>query len=227
VKRQQRRGAYGDSDLSDTFWTEEERPESVEQPVAQRQVRRPLASTAQDDQLLFEQEILCDHRSHATGTAELRDDDGQVEQGEQEALHARESVGQTSGATQRCRRPGFRATIGISRRTTGSPEEAIQLRADVVACFVDAGKVRGEVLKICESVLETETLSDDDKYWVLATMAEACLGIGDSDRANRKLQEAFAVAPAQWMRESTQGQIDKLRSLMADSPLKFVRADRV
>src|SRR5262245_61115436 len=30
VKRQQRRGAYGDGDLSNAFWTEEERPESVE-----------------------------------------------------------------------------------------------------------------------------------------------------------------------------------------------------
>jgi hypothetical protein len=54
MKRQQRRAAYGDGDFSDAFWTEEERPESVEQPVAPRQVRRPLASAAQDDQLLFE-----------------------------------------------------------------------------------------------------------------------------------------------------------------------------
>jgi hypothetical protein len=30
------------------------------------QVRRPLASTAQNDQLLLEQEILRDHRAHAT-----------------------------------------------------------------------------------------------------------------------------------------------------------------
>jgi hypothetical protein len=30
-------------------------------------VRRPMASTAQNDQLLLEQEILRDHRSHATG----------------------------------------------------------------------------------------------------------------------------------------------------------------
>jgi hypothetical protein len=84
---------YGDGDFSDAFWTEEERPESVEQPVAQRQVRRPLASTAQDDQLLFEQEILRDHRSHATRATQLRDDDGQMKQGEQEVLHARNSVG--------------------------------------------------------------------------------------------------------------------------------------
>jgi len=31
--------------------------------------RRPLASAAQDDQLLLEQEILRDHRSHATESA--------------------------------------------------------------------------------------------------------------------------------------------------------------
>jgi hypothetical protein len=32
--------------------------QNPQQPVAERQVRRPLASTAQDDQLLLEQEIL-------------------------------------------------------------------------------------------------------------------------------------------------------------------------
>ena len=102
MKRQERRGAEADGDLSDSSWTEEERPESAKQPVAPRQVRRPLASPAQDDQLLLEQEILRDHRSHATGATQLRGHDGQVQQGEQEVLHARVSVGQTSGATQRC-----------------------------------------------------------------------------------------------------------------------------
>jgi len=53
--------------------------ESAEQPVAQRQVRRPVASTAQDDQLLLEQEILRDHRSHATRAAQLRGHDSQVQ----------------------------------------------------------------------------------------------------------------------------------------------------
>src|SRR5712691_337851 len=59
MKRQERRGAYADGDLSDSPWSEEERPQCADQPVAQRQTRRPLASTAQDDQLLLEQEILC------------------------------------------------------------------------------------------------------------------------------------------------------------------------
>ena len=51
-----------------------------------------LASTAQDDQLLLEQEILRDHGSRATGATQLRNHDGQVQQAEQEVLHARDSV---------------------------------------------------------------------------------------------------------------------------------------
>jgi hypothetical protein len=43
-----------------------------QQAVAQRQVRCPLASTPEDDELLLEQQIFGDHRPHATGTADLR-----------------------------------------------------------------------------------------------------------------------------------------------------------
>jgi hypothetical protein len=57
----------GDGSLSNAFRTEEDRPESAQQSVARRQVRRPLASTAQDDQLLLEQEILRHHRSDTPG----------------------------------------------------------------------------------------------------------------------------------------------------------------
>src|SRR5712692_9527729 len=139
MKRQERRGAYADGDLSDSSWTEEERPESAEQPVAQRQVRRPLASTAQDEQLLLEQEIFSDHRSHATGATQLRGDDGQVKQGEQEVRHARDSVGQTSGAAQRCLNPGFSERIANPRRTRSrlcarqpTARRAVPLRAEDV-----------------------------------------------------------------------------------------------
>ena len=50
-------------------------------------------------------------------TAVHADSDGQVKQGEQEVLHARDSVGPTSGATQRCLKPGCSERIGNSRRT--------------------------------------------------------------------------------------------------------------
>ena len=117
MKRQERRGAYADGDLSDSSWAEEECPEAEQQPVTRCQAWRPLARTAQDDQLLLEQKILRDHRSHATGATQRRGHDGQVKQGEQEGLHARDSVGPTSGATQRCLKPGCSKRIGNSRRT--------------------------------------------------------------------------------------------------------------
>ena len=48
------RGAEGDGDLSDTSEAEEERTESAEEPVAQRQAGRPPATATKHDQLLLE-----------------------------------------------------------------------------------------------------------------------------------------------------------------------------
>ena len=57
------------------------------------------------------------HRSHATGATQRRGHDGPVKQGQQEVLHARDSVGQTSGDTQRDLNPRFSERMGNSRRT--------------------------------------------------------------------------------------------------------------
>jgi hypothetical protein len=102
VKRQERRGAQADGDLPDSSWTEEERRQSANPPVAQRELRRPLATTTKHDQLLLEHEMLGDHGSHATGAAQLRSHNGEVQQSDQEVLHARVRVGQRPGAMQRC-----------------------------------------------------------------------------------------------------------------------------
>ena len=88
MKRQERRGADGDGDLADACGTEEERPESAEQPVGQPQVRRSMAATAKYEELVFEQEILRNDRSDTTGTTQLCNDDGEVKQSEQEVVHA-------------------------------------------------------------------------------------------------------------------------------------------
>ena len=52
-----------------------------------------------------------------TGATQRRGHDGQVKQGEQEGLHARDSVGPMSGATPRGLNPGSSERIGNSRRT--------------------------------------------------------------------------------------------------------------
>ena len=79
MKCEECRGAEGDGDLFDASGAEEERPESAQEPIAHRQTGRPPAATTKHDQLLLEHEILRDHRSHATGTTQLRGHDGQVE----------------------------------------------------------------------------------------------------------------------------------------------------
>ncbi len=98
-------------------------------------------------------------------------------------------------------------------------------RAEAVADFVQAERVRKEVLPICEKVLQDADLPVADKYWVMATMAEAYLGVGGEASAEQKFQEASSVATAQWMRDSTREQMEKLRGLLADSPLKYIKTD--
>ena len=65
-------------------------------------------------------------------------------------------------------------------------------RAEAIADFVQAKRVRQEVISICGSLLKEENLPEDDKYWAMASLAEAYVGIGDEANAQQKLQEAFA-----------------------------------
>lgn len=97
-----------------------------------------------------------------------------------------------------------------------------ETRADAVADFIEAQRVRREVLAICEEELADGSLSDESRYWVIATMAEAYLGIGDEAQAEKRLKDAASVASENWMTESIKEQMSKLRSLLADSPLKYV-----
>jgi MAP3K TRAFs-binding domain len=98
-------------------------------------------------------------------------------------------------------------------------------RAEAIADFIQAQRTRKEVLSICESKLEHEQLNDSGKYWVLATMAEAYLGLGMDDLAEQKLREAFGISTPSWMKKTTEDQLNRLRSLLSKSPLKYVREE--
>jgi hypothetical protein len=103
-------------------------------------------------------------------------------------------------------------------------------RAEAIADFVQAERVRREVLDICEAEMKDGGPPGyGQKYWVLATWAEALLGTGDEEGAQRKFEEACAVLPDpqkdKWMRESTEEQMGKLRELLKESPLKYVKND--
>jgi len=100
---------------------------------------------------------------------------------------------------------------------------------EAIADFVQARRVRQEVISICNQWLDSNPLSVRPpagsklaviRYWVLATLAEAHIGLEEDALGQQRLEEAFAAAPEQWMKKSTQDQLDKLKALLATSPLK-------
>ena len=59
-----------------------------------------------------------------------------------------------------------------------------------------------------------ETTLRDEKYWLTATHAESLIALGDNS-GEALMQEAIASAPAPWMAQTTQSQLDRLRRLLA------------
>jgi hypothetical protein len=101
--------------------------------------------------------------------------------------------------------------------------------AESVADFVQARRVRREVISICNQWLESNpppapllpgSKYPEKRYWVLATLAEAQIGLEEGAMGQQRLEEAFAAAPEDWMKQSTQEQVTKLKTLLTASPLK-------
>jgi hypothetical protein len=106
--------------------------------------------------------------------------------------------------------------LNVRAANTSNPAEAI-------ADFVQAERIRREVIDICQEWLKSESPAGDAKYWVNATLAEAYFGIGDEAEGQRILDLAFAMASAEWMKDSTRDQLAKLKPMLADSPLKHLK----
>jgi tetratricopeptide repeat protein len=106
-------------------------------------------------------------------------------------------------------------------------------RAEAIADYVQAQRIRRKVIDVCERWLDAEASKPGEAsgylkqktYWVKASIAEAYVGIGDDARGQAALKEALAIVPAKWMQESTETQITKLRDLLANSPLKYINTD--
>jgi hypothetical protein len=95
--------------------------------------------------------------------------------------------------------------------------------ADAITDFVLAHRTRADVLEICKTKLEFLKDSEQtrgERYWILVTMAEACLGLEDAARCEKYLEEAKKYADETWMLETTHDQLDKLRAYLEHSPLK-------
>jgi Tetratricopeptide Repeats-Sensor len=101
--------------------------------------------------------------------------------------------------------------------------------AEAVADFVQARRIRREVISICNHWLDDNpppspllpgSKYPEKRYWVLATLAEAQIGLEEEALGQQRLEEAFAAAAEPWMKDTTQEQVDKLKALLAASPLK-------
>ncbi len=97
--------------------------------------------------------------------------------------------------------------------------------AEAIADFILAQRTRRRVLGLCNERLASQPQpSDDEGYWIRATIAEALTGLGDDAEAKEVLDEARArPGVAAWMIQSTQEQLDRLRQLLAQSPLSRIQ----
>jgi hypothetical protein len=91
--------------------------------------------------------------------------------------------------------------------------------ADATADSITAQRTRKRVLAICENLLPAGTLRAEDKYWVLATMAEAYTGLREEAKAQDYLKQAKSLDQPNWMIESTDEQLANLKKLLSTAIL--------
>ena len=108
--------------------------------------------------------------------------------------------------------------------------------AEAITDFMLARRVRQEVLTICEKWLTDNPAvaastaeparrqQAETRYWVLATLGEAMVGLGDP-AAPQRLEAIYSAAPAPWMADTTREQVGKLRALLVDAPLKHLKGE--
>jgi hypothetical protein len=102
MKRQERRRADGDSDFLDAPRIEEERPESAQHPVAQREIRRALTTTRTTMSCCLSKRFSASSDRTPPGPRSFTAITARCQHREYEVPHTRISVGQTVGAVQRC-----------------------------------------------------------------------------------------------------------------------------
>jgi len=98
--------------------------------------------------------------------------------------------------------------------------------AEAIADYVQAQRTRLNVIEICNKSRDAGIEDSDEKYWVLATLWVASVGI--DDKAGTEKWEAEAKEHVEshklpgWMVETTKDQIVRLKELLVPSPLRHI-----
>ena len=88
-------------------------------------------------------------------------------------------------------------------------------RDEAVADFVLAQRVRREVIRYATPLLDSmEDITN--RYWLIATLYEAAVGIGDEAAIVNWETKAKAMNVADWMQETRINQAEKLKKLMQE-----------
>ena len=109
---------------------------------------------------------------------------------------------------------------GINLAFLFNVRSSISEGAEAVTDFVLARRTRRAVVEICnEALASPEKLDPEDRYWILSTLAEAWCGLEEPQQCEDAKQQAYAIAPKAWMKESTEQQLARLQPLLENSPL--------
>ena len=79
-----------------------------------------------------------------------------------------------------------------------------------------ARHVRRRVKDICDQALVGQDLKQDEKFWILATLYEACVGLGQKDEARDAKAKGDRISTARWMLDSRDDQVAKLHMLLSE-----------
>lgn len=86
-------------------------------------------------------------------------------------------------------------------------------RDEGIADAVLARRTRQDVIRYAAPLAESKEMTTDKRYWIIATLWEAAIGLGD-EAAARWESEAKAMPVADWMQETRESQGAKLRAIL-------------
>jgi len=87
---------------------------------------------------------------------------------------------------------------------------------EAIADTVQAKRVRRDVIRYATPILGQESGDPKKRFWVVATLWEAALGLGESAEAARWDAEAKTLAVPAWMQETRLEQGSKLQKMQHD-----------
>lgn len=95
-------------------------------------------------------------------------------------------------------------------------------RADAIADFVTARRVRQRVIERCKAALAAGIRDEQGKsdkveeFWTTATLIEGYVGVGDEKSAGELIAALPALAPEPWMMSTMQDQLKRLRQMIQE-----------